>query len=290
MNNISASVSAEIVAEPTRFEMVPHWIMGHPEITGNALRVYLQLRKYADSKAQAFPSRKRLADDLGLSIRTVDVAKEILLDIGAIDVVARVNASGEQTSNLYTVKWEQGEKFAQGGGAKNDTGGVQKDARGGCKNLHTNLDPINLDPLNLDISASAEIAPKALVVVPGGSDTQDELNPVYGPLMALFDTFWQEYPRKQAKGAARKAWSSAVRKERAVAIIEAARRYRDDPNRQDEFTPHPATWLNGERWSDVPMPTKRRDTGTAGDKRMNNYQSLYAVFERESVNELEGGK
>jgi hypothetical protein len=35
-------------------------------------------------------------------------------------------------------------------------------------------------------------------------------------------------------------------------------RYRDDPNRVQEFTKHPATWLNGDCWLDDPLPPRER--------------------------------
>jgi hypothetical protein len=64
--------------------------------------------------------------------------------------------------------------------------------------------------------------------------------------------FWDAYPRKVAKGQARKAWRTAIRNRKAgpKEIILAAERYRDDRTRTAEFTAHPATWLNGERWAD----------------------------------------
>jgi hypothetical protein len=56
------------------------------------------------------------------------------------------------------------------------------------------------------------------------------------------------YPRKVARGAARRAWASAIRKADPGVILAAAERFRPDPR----YVPHPATWLNGERWRDDP--------------------------------------
>lgn len=79
-----------------------------------------------------------------------------------------------------------------------------------------------------------------------------------------FAEFWDSYPRRAGKGAARQAWAKARRRgvppERLVA---AARAYAADPNRQDQFTAHPATWLNQERWDDGPLPA-RGPTSAAG--------------------------
>jgi hypothetical protein len=76
-----------------------------------------------------------------------------------------------------------------------------------------------------------------------------------------FSDFWGAYPRKTAKEAARKAFARlrptpellavmlhAIERQRAVGMF-------SDP----QFIPHPATWINGRRWEDVPIP--RRPAG-----------------------------
>jgi hypothetical protein len=68
-----------------------------------------------------------------------------------------------------------------------------------------------------------------------------------------FEEFWLVYPRKVGKGAARKSWDRAVKAGTDTAvIIAAAIHLARQPGREDRFTPHPATWLNAERWLDVP--------------------------------------
>ena len=72
-----------------------------------------------------------------------------------------------------------------------------------------------------------------------------------------FEKFWNTYPIKAGKGSALKAWVKAIKKATPEIITEGASRYASDPNREPEFTAHPATWLNGERWLDSPLPEKR---------------------------------
>ena len=72
-----------------------------------------------------------------------------------------------------------------------------------------------------------------------------------------FDTFWNTYPIKIGKATATKAWAKALKKATPKEIIEGAERYAKDPNREAEFTAHPATWLNGERWLDSSLPVRR---------------------------------
>lgn len=69
--------------------------------------------------------------------------------------------------------------------------------------------------------------------------------------------FWEAYPRKERKRDAWNAWWRA-RKRGAdmVLMIEGAKRYARDPNRDPQYTAHAATWLNGDRWEDPPLPKR----------------------------------
>lgn len=87
-----------------------------------------------------------------------------------------------------------------------------------------------------------------------------------------FEAFWFAYPRRQGKGAAKAAWKRATKKTQPDRIIAAAARYRDDPNREDDFTALPSTWLNQERWDDDPLP--RRGTGTKAEARTQQTRNL----------------
>lgn len=80
-----------------------------------------------------------------------------------------------------------------------------------------------------------------------------------------FDAFWEVYPRKVGKRAARRAWESACRDSTPSAIIAGAARYAADPNREPAYTAHPSTWLNRGGWDDDPIPSKQgagRPSGT----------------------------
>lgn len=73
-----------------------------------------------------------------------------------------------------------------------------------------------------------------------------------------FDLFWAHYPRKVAKGAARKAFVQAVKKTTLDAMLKALHWQR--PQWQEpKFTPHPATWLRAERWDDEPPRQMQKD-------------------------------
>lgn len=71
-----------------------------------------------------------------------------------------------------------------------------------------------------------------------------------------FADWWEVYPRKVGKRAAVKAYAAALKRAPAGVLLLAAARYRDDPHREDAYTPHPATWLNRDGWLDEPTPAK----------------------------------
>lgn len=70
-----------------------------------------------------------------------------------------------------------------------------------------------------------------------------------------FDEFWTRYPRKVGKGAAQKAYAKAVK---AIAhddlMFALSRQLAGIEAKDPQFRPHPATWLNSERWNDEPEP------------------------------------
>ena len=76
-----------------------------------------------------------------------------------------------------------------------------------------------------------------------------------------FALFWQEYPRKAAEAAALKAWQklspSPELVERILAHVRDHKRSQDWIKNGGQFVPHPAKFLNEQRWEDDIPP----DTG-----------------------------
>jgi len=67
-----------------------------------------------------------------------------------------------------------------------------------------------------------------------------------------FDEFWAAWPKREAKKDARRAWDklSAASKTAALAALPAHVARWHNEGRARNHIPHPATWLNGERWED----------------------------------------
>lgn len=74
-----------------------------------------------------------------------------------------------------------------------------------------------------------------------------------GGWLELFDAWWECYPEKVGKGAARKAFQRAIKIATLDEMVEGVRRYRAEKP-PDRSWCHPSTWLNQERWLDRPAP------------------------------------
>lgn len=67
-----------------------------------------------------------------------------------------------------------------------------------------------------------------------------------------FDRFWSAYPRKVGKGEARKAFAK-IKGVPVDTMIQAVEKQKQSTQWQrdgGQYIPHPATWLNQERWED----------------------------------------
>ena len=71
-----------------------------------------------------------------------------------------------------------------------------------------------------------------------------------------FNLFWDHYPKRVGRGAAEKAWLKAIKDDNAVTIVDALKAYKFSEDQQ--FIPHPATWLNQRRWTDQQEVTQKQ--------------------------------
>jgi hypothetical protein len=70
---------------------------------------------------------------------------------------------------------------------------------------------------------------------------------------AAFEVFWEKWPLKQAKSAARRAWGKIPLAEYA-AISSGLARWKTSDQWKRKVIPHPASWLNEKRWQDEDIP------------------------------------
>jgi hypothetical protein len=93
--------------------------------------------------------------------------------------------------------------------------------------------------------------------IPGGNAGENNISGGRGggdQNQVCFDRFWESYPRKAGKGAARKAWGKIKpTAELHSRIIEAIAKQKKSSQWQrdnGQYIPNPSTWLNEGRWED----------------------------------------
>lgn len=236
----------QVSVERGPFEMVPHWILDE-DISAQAIRLYMLLRRHGDRSGRCFPSRRRLAEQMHTSPSTVDRARTELVEVGAICERYRSGPEGDYTSNEYHVHWSQVTDCHTAG---DDGCPACDEGCPACDETPPAYDETGVPPVVNELIPTRNLDPitqtnttRTRVRKPVDDDPE-------------FTEFWSAYPRKASKGSARRAWSKARQVTDAQTLIAAAQRYRDDPNRDDAYTAHAATWLNGERWLDGPLPER----------------------------------
>ena len=69
-----------------------------------------------------------------------------------------------------------------------------------------------------------------------------------------FDAFWRVYPRRQARKDAVRAWRQLCPSAETQRAILDALEWQVPAWTDLAYTPLPATYLRGERWTDEPLP------------------------------------
>jgi hypothetical protein len=100
-----------------------------------------------------------------------------------------------------------------------------------------------------------------------------------------FAIFWAVYPRRRDKRKAAKAYTAALKRADPDTILQGARRYAEDPNRDDRYTKYAEGWLNGDGWLDEPLPSRNGDAavGKATQKALD-----YGRIGAELIKEIHG--
>ena len=65
--------------------------------------VFKWLCSYADDNGYCYPSRETLSDDCGINLKTLDKHLKLLVELRFLEIQARYNSNGGQTSNGYWI-------------------------------------------------------------------------------------------------------------------------------------------------------------------------------------------
>ena len=96
---------------------------------------------------------------------------------------------------------------------------------------------------------------------------------------AMFEIWWEAYPKKRSKGQAWKAWQAIKPDEQLLAdmllSVKAAMKTPDWKKQAGQFVPYPATWLRAEGWNDVYDVESSHSLGEAVTSTLNNLEDLF---------------
>lgn len=232
--------------------MIPRSMLYDEGVPRDAKLVYLMLSSHAGGDAMSWPSHRRIAKCLDMSLAQVKRMLNWLRDEGYVTWAQRRREDDALTTNEYTLLVTTARTPAnKPGSVRAHPGSVVAEGGSGVAQVGSGVATPGL-------SQSGGIAPRELQNESHSNESQGTTLP--RPLRGLdaeFDQFWEIYPRREAKAAAKVRFVAARKKGVELeAILAGARRYRDDPNREPQYTAHPATWLNQGRWDDEPLPAR----------------------------------
>ncbi len=205
----------------------------------------LILAGYADDTGFCWPGQKLLADGAGMTTRGIRKITGALVAAGEIEIVEHGLGRGNSTRYLLRkyaaakeerkcIKEEQPipllhKPQKRNRSAEKRNGETQKEERGDTKAEQA----CSAEPQNHNRTTEPQTA-------------EDD-----------FSRFWKAYPRKVGKGAAQKAWNKAkVTFADVEGAIEAQRKSEQWQKDGGQYIPHPATWLNQQRWEDELLPMR----------------------------------
>lgn len=185
------------------FAMMPRWVLERhaAELGLAAWGVLTALVHHADHAGRCFPSRKRIADLLGIHPNTVTDAIAKLSAAGLVAVESRRTDTGSQTSNAYVLPFLCPTPTTEGGTSRTEPPSV-----------------LDVPPLRLGLSKREPL-----------NENQKNENGEYPPTPrkssqvsypADFEAWWAKYPRgRGTKKVAAEKWRRLDAADRAAASV-----------------------------------------------------------------------
>ena len=254
---------------------------------GGAWRVFAVIFDMAGTDNAAWPSLALIERRTGMARRSVTKAVARIEAAGLVVVERRRGASNRYRLTVpATAATEPAERHAELGNAQPLPGADRGDAGRGseCHPLgaERTTPPCTLSPPNHEEnhegnhdSPSSPPSPTSSAGTGATAEappaTHERHRADRDPDRLFEAEFWPTALRKRGKGQAKRALRQALRKaapERVLTAWERANAEWAEQVRRGKpirYVPHPATWLNGERWSDEPEPEGAGALNDAGD-------------------------
>ncbi|GAA1466288.1 helix-turn-helix domain-containing protein [Nocardiopsis exhalans] len=249
------------------------WVWNHSRTKNSARLVLLAIADCASGDGtNAWPSNKELCRKTRLTDRSVQSAIQQCIELGELDVELN---GGRRGTNMYTVLMRTPEDLSPPKKARGEDPAPPKNVRGSAKSQVSSATPEGSSAPEKSSGAknlrpTPEESSDGTVQEPSGE--RESLFPDLGAEAnaptpdALFEAFWSAYPKKKAKGDARKAWGQVLKRgAEPHTIVAAAHQYARERDGEDpQYTAYPATWLRSERYADEPDPMYQPPRQRAG--------------------------
>jgi hypothetical protein len=234
------------------FYKLPQALAARRDLTGNDKMVFVVLLNYYSQNGKAYPGIRTIAEATGLTPVTVNGCVHDLEKLGLLVIDRR----GCGKRNFYHITETVKES--------NTVSGIGKP----CKSLTHTVKESNTEPC------------KSLTRI-----RKDILKDKGGGIS--FKTFWEAYPRKQAKADAEAAFRTLNPDPELYAAMLAAleRQKQSDQWRRSggQYIPYPATWLEKRRWEDnLSDPQARTESDRAADRECERTAAMLERYRQEA--------
>lgn len=201
------------------FAQIPNEAIRDPQITASAFRLLAYLMSHQDGYELTYAQIER---ETGMGRYAINEAIKNLTSRGWLETEATKMPDGRFGPKAWTVLNPTGAGFSTAG------------------------DSTAEKPTDNKKTTSREEQDRRIV------NPQAELE-------EAFEEFWNVYPRKVEKIAARKAFLKQAETVTPGVITAGARRMANDPNLPPkQYVPYPASWLNAGGWDSEPYPERQR--------------------------------
>lgn len=206
--------------ESTQYTTVPNWVVRDPNYSPNAFRLLAYLLSHQDGYELTYGQIERQTT---LGRYAINQAARFLIGEGWLEWQQQKGADGRYLAKQWIIK----DPNANGSTAVDS---ATESFHYGTVNGHIEEHLIEKNTIKRNTLTEAQ--------------ERD-----------LFNEFWKEYPRKLDKGAAYRAFRSALKRASFEQILSGVIAYRNDDDREIEFTKYPATWLNADSWENEIAPS-----------------------------------
>lgn len=219
---MSTGINRIYKSESTQFTTVPNWVVRDPDYSPNAFRLLAYLLSHSDGYELTYGQIER---QTSLGRYAINQAAKFLIAEGWLEWKQEQGANGQWLAKTWILK------------DPNSTIPVRN---------HSTTESFHYGTVNGH--KEEQVKEKNTIKRNTPSESGRE----------LFKEFWKEYPRKLDKGKAERAFKSALTRASFEDVLAGVIQYANDPNRIDEYTKYPATWLNADSWENGPLPYDKR--------------------------------